>query len=66
MKNNIVNLAKKRNRKKIKSPEDSAEISARRILDKVPKDLKEPEALASGGDMSKILEEEEEDKNEKN
>lgn len=63
MKKKIINLTKERNKKKIRSPEESAEIAARTFLDKIPDNIKEPEALASGGDMSKILEESEDEGN---
>ena len=64
MKKKIINLTKERNKKKNRSPEESAEIATRTFLDKIPDDIKEPDALASGGDMSKILEESEDEINE--
>ena len=57
MKGKIVSLSLQRQKKKPRSPEEAAEAAARLILDRFPKDLQEPPALASGGDMSKILEE---------
>lgn len=64
MSEKIVNLNKKR--KKKLSIDQIAELSAKHFLDKKNADLKEPEGLASGGDMSKILELDEEDENEQN
>ena len=58
MSEKIINLNKKR--KKKLSIDEIAELSANRFLDKKTDNLKEPEGLASGGDMSKIIEEEDE------
>lgn len=60
MTKNITSLSKERKKKKKRSSEEAAEAAARLLLDKTPKGLKEPKGLASGGDMSRILEEEEE------
>jgi len=62
MSEKIINLNKKRIKKL--SIDQIAELSASRFLDTKSADLKEPEGLASGGDMSKILELDEEDENE--
>ena len=59
MSENIINLNKKRKNKL--SIDQIAELSASRFLDTKIADLKEPEGLVSGGDMSKILELDEED-----
>jgi hypothetical protein len=59
MKNKIVNISKIRNKKRPRSPENAAEAAARTFLDKIPPNAKEPDAFASGGDMSKINEDKE-------
>lgn len=56
MEDKIVGLGKVRQKKKKRTPAEIAEAAARLILDNQKSDLKEPDALASGGDMSKILE----------
>jgi len=61
MSNNIESLSAERNKRKTRSLESSAEAAARTFLDKIPDDLKEPESFASGGDMAKILDEEDEE-----
>jgi hypothetical protein len=57
MKNKVENISKMRNKKKRRSQEQAAEAAARTFLDKLPPGLQEPEAFASGGDMSKINQE---------
>ena len=56
MKNNITSLAKERRKRKPRTPEESAKFAKRRFFGKTPVDLIEPDSLASGGDMAKILE----------
>lgn len=65
MSKKVIDLKKARNKKKQSSIDEIAEASARRIFDNIPDDLKEPEALASGGDMSKILEEDSDEEKDK-
>ncbi|MGJ0428135.1 hypothetical protein [Methylobacter sp.] len=65
MSKKIIDLKKARNKKKQSSIDEIAEVAARRIFDNIPDDLKEPEALASGGDMSKILEEDSDEEKDK-
>ena len=57
MSSKIDNINKMRRRKKPRSQEQAAEAAARLFLDKLPSNLQEPDALASGGDMSKINQE---------
>jgi len=58
MSDKIKSLSAERNKKKPRSLESSVEAAARNFLDKIPDDLEEPESFASGGDMTKISEEE--------
>ncbi len=60
MSKKVINLNKQRQKKKPRSLDEALDAGEKLFLDKLPNDLKEPEALASGGDMSKILEEDDE------
>ena len=54
MTNKVEPISKMRNKKKPRTPEQIAEAAARTFLDKIPANLPEPDAFASGGDMSNI------------
>ena len=54
MSEKIVHLSKYRNKKIPRSIEEAAKAAVRRFRDQTPKDLVEPEGLASG-DMKKFL-----------
>ncbi|GAB1256183.1 hypothetical protein NBRC116494_06850 [Aurantivibrio plasticivorans] len=55
MSKKVENLTEHRNKKKPPTVQEAARRAARRFRDMVPKDLEEPEGLASG-DMKKFLE----------
>lgn len=57
MKNKVTSLTEFRQRKKPRTPEQTAEAAIRLILGNIPENLEEPLGFASGGDMSKILDE---------
>lgn len=59
MSKKVENLSKHRNKKKPITLDEAAKRAARRFRDLAPKDIEEPEALASG-DMKKFLENPEE------
>ena len=65
MKNNVISLAKERHKRKPLTPAESVRIARRLFFDKIPEDVVEPESLASGGDMTKILEEVDDDEADK-
>lgn len=61
MKDSIVSLTAEHQKRKPRTPAEIARANQRLFLSRVPKDLVEPELLASGGDMSKILEQADDD-----
>jgi len=56
----VESLNVKRQKKKPRSLESVTEAATKTFLDKVPKDLEEPKNFASGGNMDKILKEDDE------
>ncbi|PCJ11325.1 MAG: hypothetical protein COB04_19275 [Gammaproteobacteria bacterium] len=60
MNKEVEHVNAKPQKKKPRSLESAAEAASKTFLDKVPKDLVEPENFASGGDMDNILDEDNE------
>lgn len=57
---NVVDIKKGRKKAKQQTPDEAVDSAIKRFIDDQPKDLEEPKGMASGGDMSRISEKEDE------